>query len=731
MNIKRYLLMSTSILLGLLIALMTLIMSSRAALASTGQSIRYVANSGNDDFNTCTDKANPCRTVQYALETAESGDEIQVASGVYTGTMSNFVPYWNDNVTATVILDKDIASLLGGFAPDFSTRDPISYPTTLDAEAAPDDFVVFITGTNAILDGFTITGSSGENTLYGAGIRISGGSPVVSHNRITGNKTPEWGAGIYISGDTSPKILENDIADNQAKSGAGIFVRRGTPLIQGNLIQNNIATEDGGGVFVLFGAPTLLDNQLISNQATWSGGGLRVENPTSEVEVRKNTIYSNTAENGAGVYISGLEEAGLTLYGNDIRHNQVTGVDNPSGGVYATEITKTITIINNVIADNESRGMKIINFWELYVTNNTIVNNGVSGVEVFAWPEAPGHAFTATLTNNIIAGYFDCGINGFNGVTVLANYNDLWDNGTNVCGNFSGEHNLSVDPQFVSPVDGDYHLKPGSLLLDSGTNAGAPADDKDGVYRPQGSGVDIGAYETRVYGLYLPLVQKTVEQQVDSAYPILIAPTDKSSLGTIAPLFEWQNSAQPEATITRLEMALDPAFTQIRNNLYSSTSESFVSFRFSWNLEPATTYYWHMWYENGDQIGPFSPVWSFTTGANGQILPPPEQLTPANNSSSPAGEISFSWSPVTGASEYLLHWNPVGETWSYITWVTNTEETIYLDPGIYEWSVAALNEYAIGDPSTPWQITAVGNMIQHPLNKTYPQERDDNRVYLP
>ena len=31
-----------------------------------------------------TDLANPCRTVQYAVDMAETGEEVRVAGGVYT-----------------------------------------------------------------------------------------------------------------------------------------------------------------------------------------------------------------------------------------------------------------------------------------------------------------------------------------------------------------------------------------------------------------------------------------------------------------------------------------------------------------------------------------------------------------------------------------------------------------------------------------------------------------------
>ncbi len=52
---------------------------------------------------------------------------------------------------------------------------------------------------------------------------------------------------------------------------------------------------------------------------------------------------------------------------------------------------------------------------------------------------------------------------------------------------------LSADPQFVDPLNGDFHLQPASPCVDAGT---ALAEvDHDSIPRPQGSGTDIGAFE--------------------------------------------------------------------------------------------------------------------------------------------------------------------------------------------------------------------------------------------
>ncbi|MCA9427512.1 MAG: DUF1565 domain-containing protein [Candidatus Omnitrophica bacterium] len=65
-----------------------------------------------------------------------------------------------------------------------------------------------------------------------------------------------------------------------------------------------------------------------------------------------------------------------------------------------------------------------------------------------------------------------------------------------------GEGNLFEDPQFLHPWDGesaDLRLPCDSPCVDAGTIDGAPSRDIEGVTRPRGSGVDMGAYENCRY----------------------------------------------------------------------------------------------------------------------------------------------------------------------------------------------------------------------------------------
>ncbi len=106
------------------------------------------------------------------------------------------------------------------------------------------------------------------------------------------------------------------------------------------------------------------------------------------------------------------------------------------------------------------------------------------------------------VVNNIAYGNAGYGINDFGdiGNDSYAKNNMAFANGT---ANYALDQvttsgNLTANPSFVKYIaagGGDYHLKTVSVAIDAGLSAGAPAFDLDGIIRPLGAGIDIGAYE--------------------------------------------------------------------------------------------------------------------------------------------------------------------------------------------------------------------------------------------
>ena len=110
--------------------------SPEVALAQ-GSCTRYVAPppTGDDTGNDCTNSTSPCSTVQHAVDEADPGDVICVATGEYTDV---HVRPRNDITTTgvvTQVVDIDeTVTIRGGYTTAFTDPpDPEANPTTLDA----------------------------------------------------------------------------------------------------------------------------------------------------------------------------------------------------------------------------------------------------------------------------------------------------------------------------------------------------------------------------------------------------------------------------------------------------------------------------------------------------------------------------------------------------------------------------------------------------------------------
>ncbi len=137
------------------------------------------------------------------------------------------------------------------------------------------------------------------------------------------------------------------------------------------------------------------------------------------------------------------------------------------------------TIANNVIITDHWHGISLYGAIDCRIVNNTVVdcNTGSPGPPWIRIGDhkTRGHSSGCVIRNNLSTSF---SIDHEPAVT--------------------RDHNIEIDDPdlfFVDYADRDLHLLPGSPAVDSGSADGAPPHDIDGTARPQGSDVDVGAYE--------------------------------------------------------------------------------------------------------------------------------------------------------------------------------------------------------------------------------------------
>ncbi|HEY5998566.1 MAG TPA: right-handed parallel beta-helix repeat-containing protein [bacterium] len=474
-------------------------------------------------------------TIQAAIAAARSGDNVVVASGVYSG------PIYFGAIAITVS----------------SSQGPERTIIKGTANAA---VVTFGADQGAVstLSGFTIMNGGGAST-YGGGIATSGSSPVIQNCIIQGNLALR-GGGIYMNGGT-PTVLDTRIVGNSTVSilskgggictynsspriervriignntgdaGGGLFLEGGSPVIVDSVISDNTAVGQGGGLRGRFTTLLIQGTTISDNKAGYSGGGIDAQDTTLTLEDSTVTGNRSVAE-GGGIYATPT----ATISDCTISGNTTTGASGRGGGLY---LCGTVTVARCRIQDNTaySGGGGIatnngltISVRDSLVTGNVSTTAAGGGVSTFG--PSPATLVNCTVAGNTAAiggggiACVDVGAGIVNSIlwgntapgtpdeVYLTPYATLTAQNSIVEGGWPGA--WDVDPHFSGMGNDPYTLSGvGVPPIDSGSNADAGSLDLLGMNRIQdgdGDGlavVDLGCYEYAAQSSTITIVAGT------------------------------------------------------------------------------------------------------------------------------------------------------------------------------------------------------------------------------
>ncbi|MCD6344394.1 MAG: DUF11 domain-containing protein [Anaerolineae bacterium] len=491
------------------------------AHAQSGTGAIHVTTTGADTAG-CGNVVTPCRTVQYAVDQANGGDDVLVATGDYAGVN-------NYGGLAQVVYVSKTVTIRGGYTTAFTDPpDPDTNPTTLDAEG--NGRVIYVTGDiSPTIEGLRITG--GDATGLG------GGS--YSYDNV--------GGGVYVVTATAT-ISANTIANNVAGTndddglGGGVYLLNSDSCVTNNTIQQNDATTGdgfmgssgtGGGLCAEGGAPLVQGNTVVDNQASpgsgflgfGDGGGLAfIENTPTVVAnvVRGNrAVGSGTMGTGGGIELAGCPA--FTLTNNIVAEN--VGGDYGGNGIHIGDMSGQPSsgwLRHNTLASNrDSTGAPglyvdagVVGTRSTVTAVNTLVVDHDEGVAV-------GGSMNATVTVYLTRTLWGTG---------------TWANGANwaIYGDDPPTHTIistlaiTGTPDFLSPGSGDYHIAVTSDAVDEGVDAGVTTD-IDG--EPRDVPPDIGADEAGGWGLQVVKLASVTDLYPGDTVTYTIAVTGAGDLG--------------------------------------------------------------------------------------------------------------------------------------------------------------------------------------------------------
>lgn len=384
-------------------------------------------------------RALPLQTIQAGISAAATlvgPSQVLVAQGNYSAS----------NLSATGISLVEGVSLYGGYTLDWNTRNPNTYPTTINAGTLPtipvyvpsNGIAWVVNGIGSItrgtkVDGFVIDAGNGISpTGYTSAVFLeNGANPTIKGNIIRIGDVDGKAYGVYVD-NASPMLSRNTIngtitpaATPLASDSVAIYAINGAnPSIQKNTINGGYATTTAKGIYITNASATIEKNDINGGNANTVQG---IDSVNSSIKVFTNVLVNYEAQQDS-YGISNSSGTTNRVY-NNIIDSGVLSIN--ATGIYV-QGTPSLDIKNNIITNGNCIYEADVDSDPLMVENNDLFNCQI------AYYDADAGCINDSDGDGILS---SCSVDDLNLLTDM-----------------TAANNLADDPVFKDPKNLDYHF---------------------------------------------------------------------------------------------------------------------------------------------------------------------------------------------------------------------------------------------------------------------------------
>lgn len=348
-----------------------------APLTVLSQTTRYVATTGNNTGNNCTNPGNPCETIIHALNEATSNDIIELAPGEYTQSQSGGLLI-QKSITIQGA-DRETTFIQAHAQPNQAGH------RTINIASLPIEVIITdVTIRNGVASGSGISGRGG-GVYYDFDIN-NPGTLEISNARFV-NNTARVGGGIFVASESSPFLETIIFQDNNAteRGGAIYLYTNSQPVINNTVFNTNSAGISGGAIYAGSSHITFVDCNFSSNYASLGCSAVAFQSGSTGTITGGSFQSHQTAGSGGAICIDGGSSPEFSSV--EFTNNEALG--GQGGAVHivnnSSPIFNNVSFTNNQAVGTESEdggGAIFINtnsepeFIDVLFSNNTAHYNG-------------------------------------------------------------------------------------------------------------------------------------------------------------------------------------------------------------------------------------------------------------------------------------------------------------------------------------------------------------------